>query len=139
MSVKHLQEVFSVQQSLLVLQNSSSGSSICDNTEIFGDGLCGQAASSSKNYLSGNPCRNPELFGDELSCGHTASSSQNYPVQGRSYLGTITAEDVPGASLNGHSPSQLHVVELKRWLKCRGATTAGEKQDLVKRLNLPLL
>ena len=28
----------------------------------------------------------------------------------------------------------IHVVELKRWLKCRGATTAGRKEDLVKRL-----
>ena len=56
------------------------------------------------------------------------------------FLGTtqnqvaIQEEDVPGASLNGRDPSQLHVVELKRWLRCRGATTAGRKEDLVKRL-----
>ena len=36
-------------------------------------------------------------------------------------------------------PSQLHVVELKRWLKCRGATTAAKKQDLVKRLKFAIV
>ena len=46
----------------------------------------------------------------------------------------LREEDIPGASLNGRQPSQLHVVELKCWLKCRGATTAGKKADLVKRL-----
>ncbi len=45
----------------------------------------------------------------------------------------LTEMDVPGASLNGREPSQLHVVELKRWLKCRGATTSGRKEELVKR------
>ncbi len=45
----------------------------------------------------------------------------------------LTEMDVPGASLNGREPSQLHVVELKRWLKCRGATTSGRKEELMKR------
>jgi len=41
---------------------------------------------------------------------------------------------LPGPYLNGRDPSQLHVVELKRWLKFQGATTAGRKEDLVKKL-----
>ena len=41
----------------------------------------------------------------------------------------VTEEDIPGASLNGFKPNDLHVMELKCWLKCRGATTSGKKQD----------
>ena len=40
--------------------------------------------------------------------------------------------DIPGALLDGRDPSELHVVELKRWLKCRGANLSGRKADLVK-------
>ena len=47
---------------------------------------------------------------------------------------TILVEsDIPGASLDGRDPSELHIVELKRWLKCRGANLSGRKADLVKR------
>ena len=92
-----------------------------------------------KKYLLGSTCGNLEISGDELSCGHTASSCHNYSEQGRSYPVTLTAEDVPGASLNGHDPSQFHIVALKRGLKCRGATSALEKQDLVKRLNFSIV
>ena len=46
----------------------------------------------------------------------------------------LREEDIPGASLNGREPSQLYVMELKQWLKCRGAPTTGRKQVLVKRL-----
>ena len=54
------------------------------------------------------------------------------------YIYAYGGECVKGTihSRNGHEPSQLHVVELKRRLKCRGATTTGKKQDLVKRLVL---
>ena len=46
---------------------------------------------------------------------------------------TILVEsDIPGALLDGRDPSELHVVELKRWLKCRGANLSGRKADLVK-------
>ena len=45
----------------------------------------------------------------------------------------LSEKDVPGAALNGREPSQLHVVELKRWLKCRGAATSWRKKVLVKR------
>ena len=45
----------------------------------------------------------------------------------------LREEDVPGASLNGRELSQLLVVELKCWLKCRAATAVGKKLELVKR------
>ena len=48
-------------------------------------------------------------------------------------------DDIPGASLNGRDPSELHVVELKRWLKCRGANQSGRKADFVKRLDSNML
>ena len=62
-----------------------------------------------------------------------ASSSQN-SLPGCSSLVCLREEDVPGASLNRSELCQLHVVELKCWLKCRAATTVGKKQDLVKQL-----
>ena len=67
----------------------------------------------------------------EPTCELAASSSQN-SLPGCSSLVCLHEEDVPGASLNGCEPSQLHVVELKRWLKCTAATTVRKKQDLVK-------
>ena len=45
----------------------------------------------------------------------------------------LTEDDIPGASLNGKLPSQLTVVQLKRWLACRGAPTSGKKPDLLER------
>ena len=42
--------------------------------------------------------------------------------------------DVPGAALNGREASSLTIPELKRWLQCRRAPTAGKKADLVARL-----
>lgn len=64
--------------------------------------------------------------------GATPSSFHN--SQTGSSMAILREEDIPGASLNGREPSQLHVMELKRWLKCRGAPTTGRKQVLVKRL-----
>lgn len=45
----------------------------------------------------------------------------------------LTEEDIPGASLSGKSPELLSVVELKRWLACRGAHRGGTKSQLIKR------
>ena len=42
-------------------------------------------------------------------------------------------EDVPGASLNGRTPNNFKVPELKQWLLCRNASTRGKKADLVLR------
>ena len=39
--------------------------------------------------------------------------------------------DVPGAALNVREASSLTISELKRWLQCRRAPTAGKKADLV--------
>ena len=75
-----------------------------------------------------------DLACGDLACGEVAGFSGNYSESGSNTIICLREEDVPGASLNGRDPSQLHVVELKRWLRCRGATTAGRKEDLVKRL-----
>ena len=45
----------------------------------------------------------------------------------------FTENDIPGASLNGRDPSQLKVLELKRWLQCRAGSTRGLKADLIAR------
>ena len=45
----------------------------------------------------------------------------------------ITESDIPGASLNGKDPCELNVLQLKRWLACRGAPTAGKKPELIER------
>ena len=46
----------------------------------------------------------------------------------------LTKRDIPGASLNGKKPNELNVVQLKRWLSCRGAPTGGKKPQLIERL-----
>ena len=45
----------------------------------------------------------------------------------------LQEKDIPGASLNGRDPNSLKVPELKRWLICRGASTRGNKPDLISR------
>ena len=47
-----------------------------------------------------------------------ASSSSPNSLPDCSSLVYLHEEDVPGVSLNGQEPSQLHVVELKCCLKC---------------------
>ena len=46
----------------------------------------------------------------------------------------LNESDVPGAALNGQKASSLTIPELKCWLQCRRAPTAGKKADLVSRL-----
>ena len=55
-----------------------------------------------------------------------ASSSQN-SLPGCPSLVCLSEEDVPGASLNGRELSQLHVVELKRWLKVHSCYNSWEE------------
>ena len=69
----------------------------------------------------------------EPSTGEIVAS---FPHNSQPGSNSLREEDIPGASLNGRKLSDLHVVELKRRLKCRGATTSGRKQDLVKRCSL---
>ena len=41
--------------------------------------------------------------------------------------------DIPGASLNGKKLTELNVVQLRRWLACRGAPVSGKKAELIER------
>ena len=45
----------------------------------------------------------------------------------------LTEDDIPGASLKGRKPEQLKNDELKRWLKCRGASVSGTRVQLLER------
>ena len=45
----------------------------------------------------------------------------------------LDESDIPGASLNGKTPSELNVTQLKRWLACRGAPVNGKKPELIER------
>ena len=45
----------------------------------------------------------------------------------------LTECDIPGASLNGKKPTELNVVQLKRWLACRGTPVSGKKAELIER------
>ena len=45
----------------------------------------------------------------------------------------LTEDDVPGASLEGRKPEQLKNDELKRWLRCRGASVSGTRVQLLER------
>ena len=46
----------------------------------------------------------------------------------------LTESDIPGALLPQEAPELCNVVQLKRWLTCRGASTTGRKVELVSRL-----
>ena len=45
----------------------------------------------------------------------------------------LTEADIPGSSLNGKEPSELNLVQLKRWLACCGAPITSKKPQLVER------
>jgi len=45
----------------------------------------------------------------------------------------LTKRDIPGASLNSKNPTELSVIQLKRWLICRGAPVGGKKPELIQR------
>ena len=110
-------------------QNSLTGTGVASssqNSMTGGCGSCGSDPTTTGGETEG-------ILGSDLTCGEAAGSAENSEA-GKISLVCLREEDIPGASLNGWQPSQLHVVELKRWLKCRGATTAGKKADLVKRL-----
>ena len=51
----------------------------------------------------------------------------------KDYLLLITESNIPGTSLNGKDPCELNVLQLRRWLACRGAPTAGRKPELIER------
>ena len=45
----------------------------------------------------------------------------------------LTEKDVPGSSLSGKELAKLGIVQLKRWLTCRGAPVTGKKLQLIER------
>jgi len=45
----------------------------------------------------------------------------------------LTENDIPGAKIPRESVEQCSVVQLKRWLLCRGAKTSGKKAALIAR------
>ena len=48
-------------------------------------------------------------------------------------LALLDESDIPGTSLNGKSPPELTVAQLKRWLACWGAPVSGRKPELIER------
>ncbi len=115
-------------------QNSLTGglsSSSSQNSLPGGEVVTG----SSQNPIPGGAtyCAAVDFPRSDLACGEVAGFSGNISAAGRIDTIVLKEENIPGASLKGRDPSQLHVVELKRWLKCRGAIVSGKKQDLVKR------
>ena len=45
----------------------------------------------------------------------------------------LTENDVPGASFKDKEPELFHNDQLRRWLKCRGASTSGNRSQLLQR------
>ena len=45
----------------------------------------------------------------------------------------LREEDIPGAEIPRETVEQCSVVQLKRWLLCRGAKTTGNTKALVTR------
>ena len=49
------------------------------------------------------------------------------------YSVKLTIDDVPGAKFKYTTINEHSVIELKRWLECRGLPISGNKDELVKR------
>ena len=45
----------------------------------------------------------------------------------------LNEDDIPGASLHSKKPSELNILQLKRWLACRVAPMSGKKPQLIER------
>ena len=45
----------------------------------------------------------------------------------------LTENDVPGASVQDKETELFHNDQLRRWLKCRGASTSGNRSQLPQR------
>ena len=69
---------------------------------------------------------------DVLAC-HTHSDKVAKPCDESDNMPLLTEKDIPGASLHGKDPSELNVIQLKRWLNCRGAPVSGKKPELIQR------
>ena len=68
-----------------------------------------------------------------------AKSHENKDIQGHSKSENLkkkmvlTEDDVPGASFKNKDPQIFHNEQLKRWLKCRGASVGGSRRELLTR------
>ena len=68
-----------------------------------------------------------------------AKSHENKDIQGHSKSekfkkkSVLTEDDVPGASFKNKDPQIFHNEQLKRWLKCRGASVGGSRRELLTR------
>lgn len=86
----------------------------------------------------GDPCTLPESIVCGCACVRSSCWRENCSEDDRNMdidreIYRLTEKDVPGASLKGRKPDLLTVVELKRWLACRGARRSGKKAELVTR------
>lgn len=63
----------------------------------------------------------------------TSSSGVEKEIDSEGDILILSEADIPGASLNNKDPSELNVVQLKRWLSCRGAPLTGKKPELIAR------
>ena len=45
----------------------------------------------------------------------------------------LTEDDLPGASFKNKDPQFFYNEQLKRWLKCRGASVGGSRVELLAR------
>ena len=45
----------------------------------------------------------------------------------------LSEKDIPGAKIPRETVEQCSIVQLKRWLLCRGAKTTGNKKALMTR------
>ena len=45
----------------------------------------------------------------------------------------LTEDDLPGASFKNKDPRFFYIEQLKRWLKCRGASVGGSRVELLAR------
>ena len=68
-----------------------------------------------------------------------AKHHENKEIQGHSKSENfkkkivLNEDDVPGASFKNKDPQIFHNEQLKRWLKCRGASVGGSRRELLTR------
>ena len=68
-----------------------------------------------------------------------AKSHENKDIQGHSKSENfkekivLTEDDVQWAAFKNKDPQIFHNEQLKRWLKCRGASVAGSRRELLAR------
>ncbi len=93
-------------------QNPMPGGGSCGDSELGGSGVDSEPDCGARPAVMVVP-------GSDLDGGsnEVAGFSGNCSQVGKSLqLHKLSEKDVPGAALNCREPSQLHVVELKRWL-----------------------